>query len=262
VKLSTPIVLFTLMVVALAPATLNADAPSPPPPIFGPAHYEITAPPQQVFADSVNVASPGLYLVSVINGDVAPGGDHRVTSGTLLLQGHPVFPPGEINNTVKHLERRIFLDAIPTPMIVILNGPAGSFVTVTVVPVPIPPVHAGKIVLDFGSREGGSHLALFLHNNNFVYDRAVRLIFLDMLGQPAGVSDLLTIPPSGTLPVNPDSVPAPQPITWQQGSIDIIWTGPGATAVTGYAEQVDPAGRKTIVPLHNLFVPPQPGDID
>jgi hypothetical protein len=236
--------------------------PTPTPPVFGPTKYEITAPPQQVFSDTLDVGTAGLFLVSVINGDIAIGGDHRVTSGTLIIQGHPVFPPGEINDSVKHIERRVYLDAVPTPIVAILNGEAGNFITVTITALPVPALRAGKIVLDYGSRASGNHLVLFLHNSNYLYDRAVRLIFLDMLGQAAGTSDLLTIPPSGTLPANPDTVAAPAPITWQEGSIDVIWMGPGGLPVTGYAEQVDPAGRKTILPLHNVSVPPGAGEID
>ncbi len=230
--------------------------------LFGPERYEIIDQSPAFFSDSFEVTKTGQCHLLVLNGigrnwilpDVLQG--NPVTSGSISINGHLVVTPRELNMRRPVVQKPISLDPGTKTIDTVIHGDPGSFITVALwqVPPASPELHLGKLVLPYGTIQGDNRLALYVRNNNFRHPRQFRLLFFKPDGAPAGMSELLTVPPNGVQKLLPGEINTILP-SWIEGSIDIIWMGRGRIDLNGYAVQVDPLGRKTVLPLIRYPIP-------
>lgn len=230
--------------------------------LFGPQRYEIIDQSPAFFSDSFEVTKPGQCHLLVLNGvernpvqpEVLLG--NRVTSGSIAINGRLVVTPRELNIQKPVVQKPIMLAPGAKTIDTVIHGNPGSFITVALwqEPPPEPVFCAGKLVLPYGTIQGDNQMALYIHNNNFRHPRQCRLLFFKPDGAPGGMSELLTVPPNGVLKLRPGAVNTIRP-SWVEGSIDIIWMGFGRIDLNGYAVQIDPSGRKTVLPLISYPIP-------
>jgi len=230
--------------------------------LFGPERYEIIDQSPAFFSDSFEVQRPGQCHLLVLNGvgrnwilpDLLLG--NPVTSGSISINGHLVVTPRDLNRQRPVVQKPIRLTPGTKTIDTVIHGDPGSFITVALWQVPPrPPVFClGKLVLPYGTIRGDNRLVLYVRNNNFRHPRQFRLLFFKPDGAPAGMSELLTVPPNGVQKLLPEEVNTILP-SWIEGSVDIIWMGLGRIDLNGYAVQVDPLGRKTILPLIRYPIP-------
>lgn len=230
--------------------------------LFGPERYEIIDQSPAFFSDSFEVTGPGQCHLLVLNGvrgnriltDLLMG--NRVTGGSISINGNLVVTPSELNAQRPVVQKPIMLEPGTKTIDTVIHGDPGSFITVALWQVPplSPVLCAGKLVLPYGTIQGDNGLILYIRNNNFLHPRLLRLLFFEPDGTPSGMSELLTIPRSGVLKLRPEEVNTILP-SWIEGSIDIIWMGRGRIDLNGYAVQIDPLGRKTVLPLIRYPIP-------
>lgn len=230
--------------------------------LFGPERYEIIDQSPAFFSDSFEVTVPGQCHLLVLNGvrgnrilpDLLMG--NRVTNGSISINGHLVVTPRDLNSQRPVVQKPIMLEPGTKTIDTVIHGDPGSFITVALWQVPpLSPVFcAGKLVLPYGTIQGDNGLILYIRNNNFLHPRQLRLLFFKPDGAPAGMSELLTIPRNGVLKLRPEEVNTILP-SWIEGSISIIWMGRGRIDLNGYAVQIDPLGRKTVLPLIRYPIP-------
>ncbi len=230
--------------------------------LFGPERYEIIDQSPVFFSDSFEVPRPGQCHLLVLNGvgrnwilpDLLLG--NRVTSGSISINGHLVVTPRDLNSQRPVVQKPIRLTPGTKTIDTVIHGDPGSFVTVALwqVPPPSPVFCAGKLVLPYGTIQGNNNLILYIRNNNFLHPRQLRLLFFKPGGAPGGMSELLNIPPNAVMKLLPEEVNTIMP-SWTEGSIDIIWMGCGRIDLNGYAVQIDPLGRKTVLPIIRYPIP-------
>ena len=220
--------------------------------LFGPERYEIIDQSPAFFSNSFEVTGPGQCHLLVLNGVRG----NRVTNGSISINGHLVVTPQDLNSQRPVVQKPISLTPGTKTIDTVIHGDPGSFITVALWQVPpLSPVFcAGRLVLPYGTIQGDNGLILYIHNNNFIHPRQLRLLFFKPGGAPGGMSELLTIPRSGVLKLRPEEVNTILP-SWIEGSIDIIWMGRGRIDLNGYAVQIDPLGRKTVLPIIRYPIP-------
>ncbi|ABK18038.1 Ig-like domain-containing protein [Syntrophobacter fumaroxidans] len=101
------------------------------PPVFGPERFERgSGPPMTVTRGFAGSETGAEFEVWIRNGELY--GRHRVTSGTIYLNGKKIVSSGELKAHVPLIRRRVSLNA-SNEIGVRLEGKPGSFLTVTIV---------------------------------------------------------------------------------------------------------------------------------
>ncbi|ABK18043.1 Ig-like domain-containing protein [Syntrophobacter fumaroxidans] len=101
------------------------------PPVFGPERFERgSGPPVTVTRGFAGSETGAEFEVWIRNGELY--GRHRVTSGTIYLNGKKIVSSGELKAHVPLIRRRVSLNA-SNEIGVRLEGKPGSFLTVTIV---------------------------------------------------------------------------------------------------------------------------------
>jgi hypothetical protein len=209
-----------------------------------------------VYTDTFPFGAQATLPLWVHNGDE---GGHRVSSGSIVVNGQTVVTPADFNQNVALFARPAPLVSGANTITITLGGDPGGFITVWI-PHPHRPLHAtlGRVLLPFGHVQG---LVLDLKNGSHDHARGVRVVFFDPAGAPVAASALLRLPPRASL-----SVPAVQLIdhgAWNLGSIEVFYAGPGFGRLFGQAVETDVhTGVSSIVDLqqagHRLVEPPPP----
>ena len=245
---------------ALAAVLAVAGAPAGAQPVFGPETYVRTAGPQDVYTDTFPFAAQATLPLWVHNGDE---GGHRVSSGSIAVNGQTVVTPADLSQNVALFARPAALVSGSNTITVTLGGEPGGFITVWI-PHPHRPAHAtlGRVLLPFGQAPG---LVLDLKNGSHDHARRVRVVFFDPSGAPVAASAALQMPPRASL-----SLPAVQLIhhgSWNAGSIEVFYAGAGMGRLFGQAVETDAhTGVSGIVELqqagHRLVEPPPPANVE
>lgn len=239
---------------ALACVLGLAATPAAAQPVFGPETYVRTTGQQDVYTDTFPFAAQATLPLWVHNGDE---GGHRVSSGSIAINGQTVVTPSDFGQQVALFARPAPLVSGVNTITITLGGDPGGFITVWI-PHPYRPYHAtlGRVLLPFGQAQG---LVLDLKNGSHDHPRGFRVVFFDPAGAPVASSALLRLPPRASL-----SVPAVQLIdngAWTVGSIEVFYSGPGIGRLFGQAVETDAhTGVSSIVELqqagHRLVEPP------
>lgn len=181
--------------------------------------------------------------------------DHqRVNSGTIRINGRPVITAAKLNDSQPFAAATIELWPGEKNLRIKLEGNPGSFIVLTIAKVPPPQFHHGMLVLPYASIKNGETVKLLLRNNNPRFAKHLRVVFFDLPGPIAGMSDTIHLPANGSVALNAADIGGPH-ATWEEGSMEIIWLGRGKLTLSGYAQITTAAGESVTIPLERFPFP-------
>lgn len=99
--------------------------------VFGSAVYERSA--GKPITEKITFTSPTSgtdFMMKIHNGD--DHGNHRVSSGTVTLNGIQIAGPSDFNQSIEWIERTVSINSM-NELSVNLASPPGSFITITIV---------------------------------------------------------------------------------------------------------------------------------
>ncbi len=213
-------------------------------PAFGPKTYERTNGASDVYNDTFTAPAAATAYLWIENGD--DGGD-RTSSATIVLNGTTVAGPTDFSQKVDTFARQVALVSGSNTLQVTMDGEAGSYITLAILPPGEMPDHVtGRLLLPYGD---GSNLTLAF-KSGARFERRIRLIFYDAGGNVVAKSDKLAIPPHGAL--SKAALDFITSGTWTEGSIEIVYAGQGAGRLFGLAATKDAlTGFTGVVPLEH-----------
>jgi hypothetical protein len=218
--------------------------------LFGPEAFERSEGSPNVFDEAFATTENNGFLI-VFNGDDEQ--DSRVTSGSITVNGSSVVDPGELNETVERIIKPVDLEANNT-MQITLDGDPGGYIIVMIVKDKrnIPEFTAGRIHLAWTSiADSNVTTSLRLKNGSPRFLRHFKVRFFNEDGTLAAASNRMELPPHGSLN-SPLSSFLPVGATWQTGSVEIVFVGPGGGRVLGFGVQTNSSLQTEIsVPLQN-----------
>lgn len=235
--------LLTVPLVALAAATAAAK----PAAVFGPTGFELTAGETEEFTESFVVEAAGPYVLHLRNGDADTS---RVDGAVVSINGSIVVGAGEVGVESPGVVRPVEVAAGENQIAVALDGAPGSFVTIAIAaPGPLPVFVAGRLLLPWGRDDDARTLTIALRNGSPRFPRRVRVVFFRPDGSVAAASDHMALPPRASIARAVDDWIDHG--SWQVGSVEVFYTGPGTARLFGSARQVDlpPGTGSEVEPL-------------
>ena len=231
-----------------------AQADSHPMPLFGPQTFERLDGAPDVYVEPFEASASGEFMLFLRNGD---GESSRVSSAAVDLNGVPVVGPSDLNEQTPGLSRAVAVAAGSNELRIELSGEPGAFVTLAIVRRGEAPVFVhGRLLLPWGSNNQERSLTLALKNGSLHFPRGFRVIFFRPSGEIAAATDRIVLPPRGSVALPADQLLGEQ--SWEVGSVEIYFAGPGIARLFGSARQAAPAlDHAELLPLsqagHRIF---------
>jgi len=244
-------ILMTLAVLCLA-GLVQAD--SHPMPLFGPQTFERLDGAPDIYVEPFEAPGSGPFVLFLRNGD---GENSRVSNAAVELNGVPVIRPSDLSEESPGLARAIDVVAGSNQLRIELGGEPGTFVTIAIVRRGEAPVFVhGRLLLPWGSNDQERSLSLALKNGSLHFPRSFRVIFFRPNGQIAAATDRFVLPPRGSVSLSATELLGEQ--SWDVGSVEVYFAGPGVARLFGSARQAAPAlGQAELLPLsqagHRIF---------
>ena len=236
-------VLAMTLVSGMGLATADTAAP-----LFGPQTFERTTGETNLYTETFQSPSDGGFMLFLLNGD-AEGG--KVSSASVEVNGSAVVLPSDLDENIDFLRRPVELLAGMNEIVVELHGSPGSFLTLAVGRPDRPPhfVH-GRLLLPWGRDNAEVELSLALKNGSPGAPRAVRVVFFDPMGRVVAASERFLLPPRASVAATVETLIAEG--SWEIGSVEIYYAGPGSARLFGTARQwTTPLGHGEIQTLIN-----------
>jgi hypothetical protein len=212
----------------LATGAVLANQPEP---IFGPQTFERTTGETNTYTEPFDSPLEGDFVLYLLNGDEE---GNRVASGTVEINGAAIVQTSDLNENVPVLRRPVTLQLGSNELVVELQGPPGSFVTLVIFPPgQVPRFVHGRLVLPWGRNDAERGLGLALKNGSPRARRAVRIVFFTPAGEVAAVSERIVLSPRASLAAAVDDLVAAG--EWEVGSVEIYYAGPGTARLFGTA---------------------------
>ena len=225
-----------ILACSLAVALLGIAAPAfaDPDVVLSPQTFELTTEETATFTETLTAEQDGGYLLFLRNGDQESS---QVTDVTVQINGEAVIASGDLEPGRPGLRKIVELQAGDNEMVIEVEGPPGSFVTLAVGrPDRLPVFVHGRMLLPWGRDDDDRALVLALKNGSNLFPRSFRVVFFRPNGEVAATSERLPLPPRGSVALTVEELIGDA--DWQVGSVEIFYAGRGAGRLFGSARQL------------------------